>query len=252
MQQPPIWVVIPAAGVGKRMQADRPKQYLSLLGKTVIEHTLDCFLHHPDITGIVIALHRNDPYWQDLSIRNSNDKPIYTVIGGKERSDSVLNALHYLSNQQQCAAHSWVMVHDAARPCLSSHDIDQLIELVKVDDPLGGILASPVKDTMKRATTLLSEKTAAIDATPIQISKTESRENLYHALTPQMFRLAALQQAVQFAFDNNIAITDDASAMEQQGLSPRLIIGDANNIKITQASDLALAEFFLSQRGQSL
>ena len=246
MQQQQIWVVIPAAGVGKRMQADRPKQYLSLLGKTVIEHTLDCFLAHPQITGIVIALHPKDPYWQALSIHS--DKPVHTVIGGTERSDSVLNALHYLSDKLLCDANSWVMVHDAARPCLSRHDIDQLIQLVSADDPLGGILASPVKDTMKRSKPHLSPQT---DAIPIRIAATESRENLYHALTPQMFRLQALQQAVQFAFENNIAITDDASAMEKQGLSPRLIIGNANNIKITQASDLALAEFFLSQRGQS-
>jgi len=252
MQAIEIWVVIPAAGIGKRMQADRPKQYLSLLGKTVIEHTLDCFLQHPRITGLVIALHPNDPYWQELSI--SSDKPIYTVKGGKERSDSVLNALEYLSDELNCAANSWVMVHDAARPCLSAHDIDQLIQLVKEDDSLGGILASPVKDTMKRAKPSLSTAidVLTIDTLPIQIAKTESRDHLYHALTPQMFRLQALQYAVQFAFENNIAITDDASAMEQQQLSPRLIMGDANNIKITQASDLALAEFFLSQRGQLL
>jgi 2-C-methyl-D-erythritol 4-phosphate cytidylyltransferase len=247
MQQTEIWAVIPAAGIGKRMQADRPKQYLSLLGKTVIEHTLDCFLQHPRITGLVIALHPNDPYWQALSIRS--DTPIHTVIGGKERSDSVLNALNYLSEELNCAANSWVMVHDAARPCLSAHDIDQLVQLVEEDDPLGGILASPVKDTMKRAKPNLSATTKTL---PIQIAKTESRDHLYHALTPQIFRLQALQQAVQFAFENNIAITDDASAMEQQQLSPRLIMGNANNIKITQASDLALAEFFLSQRGQSL
>ena len=240
MQSQQIWVVIPAAGVGKRMQADRPKQYLSLLGKTVLEHTLACFLPQPQITGIVIALHANDPYWQELPI--STNTKIYTVVGGKERSDSVLNALHYLSDELHCKANSWVMVHDAARPCLSSDDIEQLMQLVNADDPLGGILASPVKDTMKRAQATL----------PTHIASTESRQNLYHALTPQMFRLQALQQAVQYAFDNEIAITDDASAMEQQGFSPRLIIGNANNIKITQASDLALAEFFLSQRGQKL
>ena len=249
MQKTEIWVIIPAAGVGKRMQADRPKQYLSLLGKTVIEHTLDCFLQHPNITGIIIALHSNDPYWQDLPI--NGHKPVYTVTGGAERSDSVLNALQYLSQTLRLAANSWVMVHDAARPCLSRYDIDQLIQLVHADDPIGGILASPVKDTMKRAKVPLSTEDAT-DAPALQIAQTESRENLYHALTPQMFRLHALQQAVQSALEHNIAITDDASAMEYDGLSPQLIIGDANNIKITQASDLALAEFFLSQKGRSL
>jgi len=236
MQQTDIWVVIPAAGIGKRMQADRPKQYLSLLGKTVLEHTLDCFLQHPKITGIILALHPDDPYWKALSIQTN--KPLYQVAGGKERSDSVLNALDYLATDLQCADNSWVMVHDAARPCLSRTDIDQLItSLVNTNNSLGGILATPVKDTMKRA------------STDKKITHTESRDNLYHALTPQMFRLQALRQAVQSAFEQHIAITDDASAMEQQGLAPQLIIGDANNIKITQPSDLALAEFFLSQRG---
>ena len=231
--------MIPAAGVGKRMQADRPKQYLSLLGKTVIEHTIDCFLQHSDITGVVLSLSSDDPYWANLTI--SADKPVHTVIGGKERSDSVYNALQFLDDELQLASASWVMVHDAARPCLSQQDIDKLINaLVVNDNSIGGILASPVRDTMKRATT-----------DGMSIANTEDRDGLWHALTPQMFQLGLLREALQQSLDAGIAITDDASAFENRGVSPRLIEGDASNIKITKPSDLALAAFFLSMRDAS-
>ncbi len=233
-----IWVVIPAAGVGKRMQADRPKQYLPLLDQTVIEHTIDCFAEHPKITGIILSLNVDDPYWAELII--NCDKPLYTVAGGKERSDSVLNALNYLETDMALADDSWVMVHDAARPCLSQADIDRLIDELD-NSAVGGILASPVRDTMKRS----------FDKQPI-ISHTENRENLWHALTPQMFRFALLHDALQQALDNNVAITDDASAIENMGLAAQLIEGNASNIKITKPSDLALAEFFLSRGKESL
>ncbi len=240
IDQAEIWVVIPAAGVGKRMQADRPKQYLPLLGKTVLEHSLDCFLYQPKITGIIIALSQDDPYWKTLSI--SKQKPIYTVEGGSERSDSVLNALNYLNDHLDTRNNHWVMVHDAARPCLSSEDIELLLS-ESMRDSVGGILAAPVKDTMKRA--------YAENSKSQRIAQTESREHLYHALTPQMFPLATLRSALQSALDKQIAITDDASAMEYQGLSPRLIMGNANNIKITHPSDLPLAEFFLSNKDKT-
>lgn len=233
-----IWVVIPAAGVGKRMQAGRPKQYLPLLGKTVIEHTIACFMKHSKITGIVLSLNSDDPYWAKLSLPTI--KPIYTADGGKERSDSVFNALHLLQGELNVANDSWVMVHDAARPCLSQKDIDTLLDALLSDDNhtdshAGGILASPVRDTMKRAA-----KNNTI------ISHTENRDGLWHALTPQMFKLGLLEKALQQSLDSGVAVTDDASALENMGLSPRLIEGDASNIKITKPSDLALAEFFLS------
>lgn len=228
-----VWVVIPAAGVGKRMQADRPKQYLPLCNKTVIEQTLSCFAEHQSIAGIVISLHPNDPYWDALDI----DLPIahFVVKGGKQRSDSVLNALRMMQNELQVNANSWVMVHDAARPCLLKSDLDKLITACFSCNTVGAILAKKASDTMKRATP---------DQT---IATTEDRENLWHALTPQMFRLKQLSDALQFALEQGVAITDDASALEYSGELPLLIEASGSNIKITHPDDLALAEFLLKK-----
>ncbi len=228
---PSIWVIIPAAGIGKRMQADRPKQYLPLLNKTVIEHTLSCFSQHKAVAGIVISLHPDDPYWDELNI----DLPMahYVAKGGKERSDSVLNALQLLQNELQIAADTWVMVHDAARPCLLEADIDKLISTCLQGDAVGGILAKKASDTMKR-----SKKNNSI-------LQTEDRENLWHALTPQMFRLKELSDALQNALLQNAVITDEASALEYSGKSPLLVEASGSNIKITHPDDLALAEFLL-------
>lgn len=224
------WALIPAAGVGARMQADRPKQYLPLLGKTVIEHTLARFVRHPAIQGIVIALGAEDAYWAGLDFNPG--KAFYRAEGGAERSDSVLNALKVL--QAHARPTDWVLVHDAARPCLHARDIDALIEACR-GDAVGGILATPVRDTMKRA-----------DDTQ-HIRRTEEREGLWHALTPQMFRLQDLTRALERALAEGVGVTDEASAMEYMGLHPRLVEGRGDNIKITRAQDLDLAEFFLSR-----
>ncbi|HDP89805.1 MAG TPA: 2-C-methyl-D-erythritol 4-phosphate cytidylyltransferase [Thioalkalivibrio sp.] len=224
------WAVIPAAGVGKRMRADRPKQYLSLHGKTVLEHSIARFDSHPAIAGIVVAVSEDDGYWPDLAIRTR--KPLHVAPGGKERSDSVINALAVLA--RHATEDDWVLVHDAARPCLRPSDIDRLIERLSAD-AVGGILATPVRDTMKRQD----------DAGRIQ--RTEEREGLWHALTPQMFPLGALRAALQRAAEEGAVITDEASALEYVGQSPLLVEGRGDNIKITRPEDLALAEFFLRQ-----
>jgi len=234
-----VWVVIPAAGIGKRMQSDIPKQYLKISGKTILQHTLDCFSSHTDIAGIIVALQDEDPYWNTAKI-DAADKKLYTVEGGKERSDSVLNSLEYLSLIEQLSDQTWVMVHDAARPCLQKKDIDALLA-IRSKEAVGGILASPVRDTMKRA-----------KAASQQILKTESRADLWHALTPQLFRLGELRQALKTCLEKAYEITDEASAIEAQGKSPLLVEGSSNNIKITQADDLALASFFLKQKQSDL
>lgn len=233
MTSPRHWVIIPAAGVGARMRADRPKQYLPLLGRTVIEHTLACFSAHPAITGIVVALSEGDPYWGGLHLPAA--MPIHVARGGAERCHSVLNALHHLA--ALAAEQDWVLVHDAARPCLRREDIDRLLTSL-VDDPVGGILAVPVRDTMKR-----SDGEGRIRAT-------EERAGLWHALTPQMFRLGGLTRALEQALAGGFLVTDEASAVEHAGLRPRLIEGHADNIKVTRPEDLALAQFFLSTRGE--
>lgn len=224
------WAVIPAAGVGKRMQADRPKQYLELHGRTVLEHTLSRFLEHPLISGVVVAVTDGDPYWRDLEI--SHPKMV-TASGGSERCHSVLNALQVL--QLQADDNDWVLVHDAARPCLRREDLDHLIEALK-DHPIGGLLGLPVADTMKR--------TAANDT----VIETVPRENLWRALTPQMFRLGELQEALETALNNHQLVTDEASAMELAGMAPKMVEGHGDNIKITRPQDLKLAELYLAEQ----
>lgn len=228
-----VWIVIPAAGVGSRMQADRPKQYLPLVGKTVIEHTLACFTEHPDVAGIVVAITQGDPYWAGLSLPATT----HTAKGGKERADSVLNGLNYLHESLQVTDEMWVLVHDAARPCLSRADLDKLLASREQCGDAGALLAVSVRDTMKRA-----------QADSPHVAHTEDRNGLWHALTPQMAKLGILREALQQALQRGATITDEASALEYAGLHPLLVEGDARNIKITRPADLALAEFFLSQR----
>ncbi len=214
------------------MNADIPKQYLKLNNKTIIEHTLDCFLRRKDIKGIAVALARNDRYWPELEI--ADHEKIITAPGGAERHESVLNALHALSDTAD--PNDWVLVHDAVRPCLSQTDIDKLVDAVS-PHTVGGVLAVPVQDTMKRS----NDKD--------EIIETVDRNRLWHALTPQMFRLQLLSDALSTAAANHTSITDEAMAMELQGHSPLLVEGRANNIKITQSSTLLLAGMYLKSAG---
>jgi len=222
------WAVVPAAGVGRRMGSDIPKQYLPLNGRLVIEHTLQRLLEHPLIEQTLVALSPNDEWWPDTAYANHVD--LITVKGGTERCHSVLNALRQLSGI--AADNDWVLVHDAARPCLRSDDIDRLIQQLK-GHPVGGILGMPVRDTMKRA-----------DASG-QITETVCRDGLWHAFTPQMFRLGRLREALSQAQEQGMQVTDEASAIELAGYSPRLVEGHPDNIKITRPADLALAAFYL-------
>jgi len=234
-----VWVVIPAAGIGKRMQSDIPKQYLTINDKTILEHTLNCFTSHPDVAGIIVVLSSDDFYWKKIKISaEASKKPLYTVEGGKERSDSVMQGLDYLAMVERLDEKSWVMVHDAARPCLLKKDIDALLS-IRSDSCVGGILASPVRDTMKRAV-------ADENVEKKVISQTESRENLWHALTPQLFKLGELKEALETCLEKAIVITDEASALEAMGKSVELVEGSSNNIKVTQAADLELATLLLS------
>ncbi|MBY7730489.1 2-C-methyl-D-erythritol 4-phosphate cytidylyltransferase [Vibrio splendidus] len=223
-----VIAVVPAAGVGSRMKADRPKQYLQIHGKTILEHTVEKLLSHPQVSKIVVAVSDDDPYYPELPL-NLNPQVI-RVSGGTERADSVLSALDYIAQQQLS---DWVMVHDAARPCIQLSDIDKLISGAMTHD-VGAILAAPVRDTMKRGA-------------QGQIEHTVDRVDLWHALTPQMFRSKPLRKVLSEALQQGVSITDEASAFEWKGLSPALIAGRSDNFKITQPEDLALAEFYLSQ-----
>mgnify|MGYP000123092853 CR=1 FL=1 len=229
MNSPKYFAVVPAAGVGKRMQADRPKQYLPLQNQTVIECTLTRLLQADVFTTIAVAISAEDPYWPELDI--SKHAKILTAAGGKERADSVLSALKSLENQVQ--ADDWVLVHDAARPCITSGDMHKLIETLK-NDATGGILALPSHDTLKQ-----------VNGDNIQ--STLDRRTVWRALTPQMFRYGVLKQALQQT-QGNLAITDEASALELTGLPAKIVEGRPDNIKITQPEDLLLAQFYLEQQ----
>lgn len=224
-----FWVVIPAAGSGRRMGTDIPKQYLPLNGRTVIEWTLSRFLDHPTIAGVVVAITDGDPYWQALNLTHPK---LTTTTGGSERSDSVLNALHRL--EQMTSDNDWVLVHDAARPCLTGEDLQRLmVELA--EHPVGGVLGSPMNDTVKR--------TNAAN----EVIETPDRSQLWRAFTPQMFRLKPLTDALTSAAREGKVVTDDASAMELAGFRPKMVMGRADNIKITQPGDLQLAELYLKE-----
>ncbi len=229
MRNTALWAVIPAAGAGRRMRNQTPKQYLRLGDRTIIEHTLARFISHPNIDGIVVAIDARDATWPALAVASS--KPLIIVTGGAERCHSVLNALRQLATSMQ--DQDWVLVHDAVRPCLSRHDLDRLIAVLK-DDATGGILATPVRDTLKRA-----------DVNG-RIAQTVDRTELWHALTPQMFRFKVLYTALQTALANGAEVTDEASAVDRAGLRPRLLEGQSNNIKITRPEDLVLAERILA------
>ena len=223
------WAVVPAAGVGKRMQADRPKQYLPLAGKTVIEQTLARLLQSEAFSALAVAISTEDPYWPELDI--STHQQVITAPGGKERSDSVLSALKSL--QGQASDEDWVLVHDAARPCLTSEDIHHLIDTLK-DDEVGGILALSSHDTLKH-----------VDDN--SITGTIDRSHVWRALTPQMFRYGMLRDALLEA-EGNPAITDESSALELKGYKPKIVEGRPDNIKITRPEDLALAQFYMEQQ----
>jgi 2-C-methyl-D-erythritol 4-phosphate cytidylyltransferase len=224
------WAVVPAAGVGKRMGGDQPKQYVPIAGKTVLEHSLNRMLDCPEINGAIVAISVGDDYWKNLNYQH--EKSVLVATGGKERSDSVLNALHELS--QTADDNDWVLVHDAARPCVRQEDIQKLIQSCK-DHPVGGILAVPVKDTIKKS----NESS--------EIIGTVDRSMLWHAQTPQMFRLGLLREALTKALDAGVEVTDEASAIEWAGKNPLLVEGHSDNIKITRKEDTALTSLFVDR-----
>lgn len=225
-----IWVVVPAAGRGTRVGGDVAKQHRSILGRPLIRHTLDRLLSHPRIGGAMVVLAADDSTWPGW--RELQGKLVRTAVGGAERADSVLAGLVALPADVR--TQDWVLVHDAARPCLRHDDLDRLLDHGCAHD-VGAILAVPVSDTLKRA-----------DADG-SIARTEPRAGLWRALTPQLFRRGTLQRALEAAAQAGVAITDEAMAVERLGLAPLLVEGAADNIKVTTAADLAFAEFLLAR-----
>lgn len=224
---PQVIAVLPAAGIGSRMQADCPKQYLTIGHQTILEHAIHALLRHPRITQVIVAISPEDQQFKTLPI--ASDPRVLVTEGGQQRADSVLAGLQLAGN-----AH-WVLVHDAARPCLHPDDLERLLAITAYSK-VGGILAAPVRDTMKRAQVGQSV-----------ISHTVERQDLWHALTPQLFPLELLKLCLQRALDEGATVTDEASALEHCGYHPLLVAGRADNIKVTRPEDLALAAFYLTQ-----
>lgn len=230
-RKPRLWGAIPAAGVGQRMGADLPKQYLPLGGTTVLDLSIRRLLEHPRIDSVLVALGKEDPYWQQGE--HAGNPAVHSIVGGSERVHSVRNLLTRLLDIGD--ANDWVLVHDAARPCLRAKDLRQLIEGCE-KHPVGGLLAVPVHDTMKRS-----------DAAG-QVWETVAREALWHAQTPQMFRLGQLSRAIDHGLDQGLNLTDEASAIEAIGERPLLVTGHWDNLKITRPGDLELAAFILQRQ----
>ncbi len=229
--EPSNWVVVPAAGVGRRMGGTVPKQYLELDGRAVIDHTIERLLMHPMIDGLYLALSDDDDWWSDTEFAEHPD--VVRVTGGVERCHSVFNALRAMHGR--VADNDWVLVHDAARPCVRRADIDHLFAMVRAH-PAGGLLGIPASDTMKRS-----------DATD-RVVATVERSHLWRAFTPQMFRYRLLHDALKQALDDGFLVTDEASAVEHAGLQPLMVEGHADNLKITRPEDLPLAAYYLARQ----
>lgn len=233
MSETRYWGVVPAAGSGARMGAESPKQYLELAGRPILQLTLDALLALQGLAGVMVALAEDDHRWSALPA--AADSRIKTTTGGAERADSVLACLLALEAEAQSS--DWVLVHDAARPCVSLAELETLVAELE-EDPVGGLLALPVAETVKRSD---GEQ---------RVAATVDRDGLWLAQTPQMFRYGMLRSALESASANGLTVTDEASAMEQAGHAPRLVAGAATNIKITRPADLTLAAGYLAARGQ--
>ncbi|WP_310493045.1 2-C-methyl-D-erythritol 4-phosphate cytidylyltransferase [Dechloromonas sp.] len=226
---PRHYAIVPAAGSGSRFGSEKPKQYLDLLGRPLIFHTLKALTACPDIERVWVVLAPDDPWWPRFDWSELGPKLETVRCGGATRAASVSNGLRAAA--MVAADDDWILVHDAARPCLSAAMLDALFAEL-ADDPVGGILAVPVADTIKRA-----------DAEQ-RVAATEPRDGLWQAQTPQMFRYGQLEKSLK----NEMAVTDEAGAIEAMGLKPKLVRSDATNLKVTYPADLALAAMILRAR----
>lgn len=225
-----FWAVVPAGGRGARMGSELPKQYLQLAGKTILEHTLSRLLAESRILGIRVSLAPGDEIGRAIVAAQASR--VAFADGGAERCHSVLNGLDALP----AGDHDWVLVHDAARPCLRAGDLSRMLDEL-AHEPVGGILGVPVRDTLKRCNA------------SGEIEQTVDRNSLWHALTPQMFRVGLLRAALRDALAAGRLVTDEAQAIELAGHLPRMVEGHADNIKITRPEDLPLAELYLRAPG---
>ena len=228
---PNYWAIVPAAGVGRRFSADIPKQFHQLHGELVAQHTLSRLIGINSIKRIVAPCDPSSGYWS--RVRATSDPKVQLIPGGETRARSVLNGL--VAIQQDADPDDWVLVHDMARPCITSMDINKLIDDLR-EHPVGGFLAAPINETLKLVT---SDNI---------VTKTVDRTQYRIAQTPQMFRVGLLREAIQKMLDNNLEPTDEASAIEHTGNQAVVIEGRQDNIKITRREDLMIAEAILQDQ----
>lgn len=231
-EQARCWAVIPAAGIGARMDAEIPKQYMEVAGATLLEHSVRALLACEQIIGVVVALHAQDSRAATMAMLQ--DPRVATTTGAGQRSGSVLAGLDALVSR--AGPEDWVLVHDAARPCLRRQDVVRLMSAVTARG-IGGLLAEPIVDTVKQA------------GTGDLVECTVNRDRLWRAQTPQMFRLHELRLALQQAREQGRVVTDEASAMEMAGYPVQLVVGSAGNLKVTVPADLPLAAWYLGRSG---
>ncbi len=220
---------MPAAGIGSRMQSKLPKQYLKLAnGKTILDTTIQSLLASDAISNVLVVLHPKDSFWKQSAFVDA--KNVKVCVGGAERVDSVLAGLTHLKSHIE--DDEWVMVHDAARPCVDANDVDGLYQIIEGSEAIGGLLALPVHETVKASTEFQT------------VMKTVDRSELWLAQTPQIFPFAALQTSMLEAKTDGVKITDESSAMEHAGFKPTLVVGSRKNIKITTPEDIELANLY--------
>ncbi|WWO95646.1 MAG: 2-C-methyl-D-erythritol 4-phosphate cytidylyltransferase [Candidatus Dasytiphilus stammeri] len=231
-----ITAIIPAAGLGRRMQSSCPKQYLPIGSKSILEHAISVLVEHPAIQHIIIVINCEDHWFEFLPI--VNNIRISTTLGKRTRSQSVLAGLQAIEHPTD-----WILIHDAVRPCLDRQDVDQLLKITNPNgkvghcSQVGGILVNPVCDTIK----------CSIEEQSI-ISHTIERKNLWHALTPQLFPFKLFHSCLLRTLELGIELTDDSSALEYCGYHPTLIVGHRNNIKVTYPEDLTIASVYLEEQ----
>lgn len=233
------YALIPAAGIGTRMEHTIPKQYLPLAGHPVIWHALRALCVNPMIERVFVVLAAEDAHWPEQAMTSFGPRLHVLRCGGQTRAHSVFNGLHAMTLLLGDIAEDWVLVHDAARPCLSMSLLEKLMSEVG-EDAIGGLLAVPVADTLKRAGALRDEVARSVVTVP--------RDGLWQAQTPQMFRHGLLLRALA-TMDNTagnaLTVTDEASAVEALGLAPRLVTSTTSNLKVTYPADLQLAEYLV-------
>ena len=236
-----LWAVIPAGGAGLRYGSETPKQFITVAGLTVLEHVLKAFLVLNVFESIVVPVPSEDINFHGLT--GAKDESIVSIAGGLERADSVYAGLDWI-RAQGAGDHDWVFVHDAARPLITGDELKVLLDAINTPDCPGVVLGMPVSDTLKR----IDQKRGHGRRSGIQIAETVYRKGLWHAMTPQVFQLSGLIEALDQMKASGLFVTDEAQAMEATGNMPWLVRGLRSNIKLTYPEDLKLIEAILSSR----